>query len=297
MEENTTTPTTTLKPYQDLVDELRAVVAQTETLQAERSAFQNEKERLSKAREQIGNSIFEARGKGNGLGTLVGKLESVEREQKVLAIQLEALAPRLTPAEAELHRLLPLAGTTFGRLRMAWLRHITEAAVAPLLELIHPSRQAVCRETVEALATNTVAVVDAASKQLPDCNGWAVTRPIIDIPGETRWTATREETIRTCITNATGLCHEVTDLFGQLANDDLAWLPAFLFGEEPPKPTETHPEWTQPLDSTSQSDEAHMRELCAAAGKDINNLSDHERLVLQNSLELHRKSRLATVTP
>jgi hypothetical protein len=69
-----------LKPYRDLADQLRADLTQNETLQTEHRAFSEDKERLRKAREGIGNAIY-AKGK-NGLAPLVGKLESVEREEK-----------------------------------------------------------------------------------------------------------------------------------------------------------------------------------------------------------------------
>jgi hypothetical protein len=275
-----------LKPYQDLADQLRAGLAQIETLQTEREGLQAEKERLGKAGKEIGNAIYEARGK-NGLAPLVGKLESAEREQKVTIAQLEALGGHLAAHEAELHKLLPKACFTFQRLCGALKTRVLDLERGRIeLIVAEHLRSALVRE-IELLAESSCAVMALHDLQTPSGGNWSIIRPLEE--------KSREETMRVVCETTHKLLEAAQETFtelGKLADQGAAAeIPAFFLGEPEPEPKpEQQPQGLEPvevssLDSFRQEEREFVLQICREAGKSLETLSGDERLALANTLE------------
>jgi hypothetical protein len=260
-----------LSPYQKLVSQLKTDINNLESLYHERERMQSEKQRLQDLRKQISDELFKHLSDSQKLALIQGNLEQVDRELNLQNAVYTSLGSHIQTAEADLHNLVPKACHTFTRLLLALRKQTLEHAQQNIASLIkEPDRFKV---EIAALAEGSIEFVEVCRIEIPSGGNWMLIRPLTD--------ADRQQTLDFCVATAHSLCEAAGLLFEKLGP---AEIPEFYLGEllvEGESP-DLQPQFD--LDQLGILEREFVERLCRDAGKELDKLTEQEKLVLQASL-------------
>jgi hypothetical protein len=267
---NTPTPEPGLPKYANLCNQLEADVAQLTGLHNQQAELVGQQSSLAITRGRLSQSILDQEAPIENLSETLRELET---ERLVLEASLEALAPRVSKAEGELHARLPLAIRCFARLHGRVVTCVLDSAKESVTKLLAPG-YTVPEEVINQIAIATPAFVEISQLKLPGLTHiltrdleftqphWSsLVRPFTE--AEKR--AQRRETIESLISATNELVLAARRLI-ELAS---AWperVPEFRCEPEVSEPPQSVAplEWLQPLGG---SDEEWCKEICKAGGK------------------------------
>jgi hypothetical protein len=267
--------------YKQLVAELKSELHSLELLYREREQLESERDALAEHRQEIADGLYEHLGNSEEIAAFAKTLESKDKEIRVLDVTLGALTTHLHSQEEAFHQKVPQACHTFTRLFNAFRHAVRQQSRQQISDLIYEAHRISHQQQIDELTEVSIRLLEATEIQVPAGGNWLLIRPLAPEDRE----QTMQFTVQTCRA-LTDAADELLHDLDKLSDVDI---PEFLLGELPvtqAEPLPTVPDFREAWQSVAERE--FVLTLCREAGKDLNNLSDHEKLVLQNSLENFR---------
>jgi hypothetical protein len=276
-----------LKEYQSLADELRASVAELETLYAEREELTEQSKQLQAHFTATGRLLYEQRHDPVESNRLESRLEELEQDKRIGSATLQGLTTHLEEREAKLHTLLPKACHTFTRLFQTLRNTVQQQQASAIQEHIDPAHQERFSELCEQMSHHSTAILALSAIQIPSGGNWSLIRPLIP--------DSRAATMAMVVTATKQLCDASASIFEEVERATVE-VPEYILGEpiaDPvPEQVTLQPIDMAELNSFSEEEQQFIQLVCRESHRNPAELTNDERLVLQNSLQNWRQARL-----
>jgi hypothetical protein len=279
-------------PYHELSQTIKSDLHNLNNLYREREALRSERETLQDARRVISDDLLDARNDSSAIAKFAKALETKDQTLRTNSAILEALDQRIQSAETSFHSLIPKACQTFTRLLQAFKDRLHDQQVRRISNLIHPTLRETLQPLIHQLADATIESIDAPALQIPSGGVWSLTRQLTE--------SSRSDTLQFVRQTSIALTDQADELLVELDKlGEAVQLPEFVLGPLPepiseqlliPGSIDFEQEWQSPLERD------YILQLCKEANKDFSKLTDHEKVVLQNSLLNYRSQLQSNAT-